>query len=147
MPPPEVYNNIDKIYNLINNLTPITIEGQINLCDAGCNLESFFKPIDNIIVHNEVKTNSDGSTTKILYLDFNVTNTQNVSYINWSGTNNNGYSNTKFYLRNMIIFCPQKNRINNQILNNGLEINLIFTTLDKETVLNISILAQENNII
>ena len=45
----------------------------------------------------------------------------------------------------MIIFCPQKNRINNQILNNGLEINLIFTTLDKETVLNISILAQENN--
>ena len=45
MPPPEVYNNIDKIYNLINNLTPITIEGQINLCDAGCNLESFLSQL------------------------------------------------------------------------------------------------------
>ena len=39
---------------------------------------------------------------------------------------------------------PPRDRINGNILQNGIELNIIFTTLDNDTILNLSILGQQN---
>ena len=137
-------------YGEIQQSPKIDIFGQTLLCDNGCNLKIGYRDIKNIILvcDTQNKSNLIDNPQKVFYIKFNKNNqidNKNDTFIEWNGTKSNGFGKSFFYLKEIFFFIPQRNRENKKILNNGIEINIVFSSPNDETILNLSILGQVND--